>query len=266
MPTCAAPTRAASTRAGASACTGSATAAACRGGRLGRRGTSGRAPGRARAAGRGVRLDELDYELPAELDRAGAGRAARRLPAARGARRAAPALALDDRRFATCRRCCAPGDVLVRNDTRVIPARAHFRKPTGGRVELLFLERAAPDDAGAATAAAAETWEVAAARGRLRGGETLRSEVAPDELAVVVGRPLGDGRCRCDRSARAAAPLETCWTRYGETPLPPYIRTAPGRPRALPDRLRPRRAARPRRPRPACTSRPTLDRALRPPA
>ena len=33
-----------------------------------------------------------------------------------------------------------PGDVLVANDTRVIPARIYGHKPTGGRVELLLLQ------------------------------------------------------------------------------------------------------------------------------
>ena len=35
----------------------------------------------------------------------------------------------------------APGDLLVVNDTRVIPARLQLRKPTGGAVEVLLLER-----------------------------------------------------------------------------------------------------------------------------
>ncbi len=173
-----------------------------------------------------MRLDELDYDLPAELiaQEPVEPRDAARLLAVRGA---GDRLSCDDRTFRDLPTLLRPGDVLVRNDTRVIPARAHFRKPTGGRVELLFLERVA-DDAGA-TAAAAETWE-ALARGRLRGGETLRSEVAPDELAVEVEAPLGEGRYRVRPVGAAAGPLEDLLERYGETPLPPYIRTAPADP------------------------------------
>ena len=39
----------------------------------------------------------------------------------------------------------APTDVLVLNDTRVIPARLMARRPTGGKVEILLVEEAAPD-------------------------------------------------------------------------------------------------------------------------
>jgi S-adenosylmethionine:tRNA ribosyltransferase-isomerase len=45
-----------------------------------------------------------------------------------------------DRRIGSCRRCCSPGDLLVFNDTRVLPARVPARKLSGGRIEL-FLER-----------------------------------------------------------------------------------------------------------------------------
>ena len=44
---------------------------------------------------------------------------------------------------ASCPRCCAPGDLLVFNDTRVLPARLPARKPTGGRIEMLLERRAA---------------------------------------------------------------------------------------------------------------------------
>ena len=76
------------------------------------------------------------------------------------------------------------------------------------------------------------------ARGRLRGGETLRSEAAPDELRRRGGRgagrrPLAGGPRPASRSR---SPL--LLARHGETPLPPYITDRPGRPRALPDRLR----------------------------
>ena len=136
---------------------------------------------------------------------------------------------------ASCPALLRPGDVLVRNDTRVIPARAHFRKPTGGRIELLFLERRAapaadppcdaappadadpPADAALpalladppADAAPTEVWEVLA-RGRLRGGETLRSEAAPESFAVVVGEALGDGRWQVSPAAGLAQPLGAC--------------------------------------------------------
>jgi len=181
-----------------------------------------------------MKLAELDYTLPAELiaQVPVEPRDASRLLVAGGS---ASRLRLDDRRFAELPDLLRRGDVLVRNDTRVIPARAHFRKPTGGRVELLFLERlaatagdhpasgdtrwrAAHDERG-------ESWQVLA-RGRLRGGETLRSEAAPESFAVEVGEALGDGRWQVRPVAGAAEPVAGLLARHGETPLPPYIRTA----------------------------------------
>jgi S-adenosylmethionine:tRNA ribosyltransferase-isomerase len=168
-----------------------------------------------------VRLDELDYELPAELiaQVPVEPRDASRLLVARGA---GAGLELDDRRFGDLASLLAPGDVLVRNDTRVIPARAHFRKSTGGRIELLFLER---QTAPAAADPPVEVWQVLA-RGRLRGGETLRSEAAPEAFAVVVDEALGDGRWQVRLAAGLQGPVAVLLARHGETPLPPYIRTA----------------------------------------
>jgi S-adenosylmethionine:tRNA ribosyltransferase-isomerase len=187
-----------------------------------------------------VKLDELDYDLPEELiaQVPAEPRDSSRLLVAAGA---AQRLWLADRRFADLPALLGPGDVLVRNDTRVIPARAHFRKPTGGRVELLFVERlrdgaadggerAGADTAvrgaacDAAPAAATDTWEVLA-RGRLRGGELLRSEAAPEAFAVEVGERLGEGRFRVRPAAGVAVPLAHLLALHGETPLPPYIKT-----------------------------------------
>jgi S-adenosylmethionine:tRNA ribosyltransferase-isomerase len=195
-----------------------------------------------------VKLDELDYDLPEELiaQVPAEPRDSSRLLVATGA---AERLRLADRRFRDLPALLGSGDVLVRNDTRVIPARAHFRKPTGGRVELLFVERlrdgAVGDAVGgaadggarvradaavrgaacdAAPAPSPDTWEVLA-RGRLRGGELLRSEAAPEAFAVEVGERLGEGRFRVSPAAGVAVPLARLLALYGETPLPPYIKT-----------------------------------------
>ena len=131
-----------------------------------------------------MRLDELDYDLPDELiaQVPAEPRDASRLLVAAGA---GAFLRLGDKCFRDLPALLAPGDVLVRNDTRVIPARARFRKPTGGRIELLFVERLRDGVSGAGPAATPDTWEVLA-RGRLHGGELLRSEAAPDAFAVEV--------------------------------------------------------------------------------
>ena len=49
--------------------------------------------------------------------------------------------ALEHRTFREIGQFLVPGDLLVLNQTRVIPARIFARKPTGGRVELLLLRR-----------------------------------------------------------------------------------------------------------------------------
>ena len=55
--------------------------------------------------------------------------------------------ALDDRRFAELPELLASGDLLVFNDTRVLPARVIGRKTTGGRVELLLERLSGPRSA-----------------------------------------------------------------------------------------------------------------------
>jgi S-adenosylmethionine:tRNA ribosyltransferase-isomerase len=102
-----------------------------------------------------------------------------------------------------------PGDVLVFNDTRVVPARLYGRRASGGKVEALLLQ---PTGRG--------TWQ-AMARGtaRLREGAPLAFEGG---LSAVVAA-IGDGTIelafdRDDGQLRAA--LET----HGHMPLPPYIR------------------------------------------
>ena len=109
-------------------------------------------PGRRRARGArrprppleraGTRLmdtAELDYELPDARHRPDARSSPATRPACSwpGRRRRGPA----PHRGRPARTCSAPGDLLVVNDTRVIPARLHLRKPTGGAVEVLLLER-----------------------------------------------------------------------------------------------------------------------------
>jgi S-adenosylmethionine:tRNA ribosyltransferase-isomerase len=98
-----------------------------------------------------------------------------------------------------------PGDLLVINQTRVIPARLFARKQTGGRVELLLLRR--EDD---------QTWEA------LVGGKGM----TPGRQVEVEGGPRADvladlGGAR--RRLRFSEPLEPYLSSAGQMPLPPYI-------------------------------------------
>ncbi|HVS35824.1 MAG TPA: tRNA preQ1(34) S-adenosylmethionine ribosyltransferase-isomerase QueA, partial [Gemmataceae bacterium] len=117
------------------------------------------------------------------------------------------------------------GDLLVLNDTRVLPARLIGRRArTGGKWEGLFL-REEPDGA----------WELLTqTRGRLLGGETVlvdpeipSSAPAPLSLRLAGKSPLGRWLVRPEETA----PVAQLLARYGRTPLPPYIRkgrAAPG--------------------------------------
>ncbi len=110
-----------------------------------------------------------------------------------------------------------PGDVLVVNDTRVLPARVRAHKATGGAVEVLLLER---EQAG--------TWQALVRPGRrVPPGTTLTAE----GLEVEVGGDAGDGvrRVRLRPAGRASGGIEAelaALEAVGEVPLPPYIGTA----------------------------------------
>lgn len=107
-----------------------------------------------------------------------------------------------------------PGDVVVLNTTRVLPARLRLTKPTGGAVEVLLLE---PLDA------AERNWEALVRPSRkVPPGTRL---VAGDDLSVVVGVDLGEGRREVELLVPSGvAPLEAM-THHGVIPLPPYITT-----------------------------------------
>lgn len=117
-----------------------------------------------------------------------------------------------------------PGDLLVLNDTRVIPARLHGRRPWGGRVELLLLEPLSPtgrslfptEDPGAFRS---RTWKcLVRCRGRLLEGE----EIAFGEgVCGVLRRSQGDGWLV---EFSGVEDLRGLMERLGEIPLPPYIR------------------------------------------
>jgi S-adenosylmethionine:tRNA ribosyltransferase-isomerase len=104
-----------------------------------------------------------------------------------------------------------PGDALILNETKVIPARVEARKPTGGAIELLFLKDLGPDLDGA--------WEVLARPSkRLRPGLTLSA--GGERLRLV--KSLGNGHW-----AVSGPDLPGLLRRSGRMPLPPYIRPTP---------------------------------------
>jgi S-adenosylmethionine:tRNA ribosyltransferase-isomerase len=121
----------------------------------------------------------------------------------------------------------APGDLLVLNDTKVIPARLHGRKPSGGRVEMLLVEPVGEDGG-------APVW-----RTLLGGARTISAGMTltfPAGLTAVTREREGDvWRVKLvhDRGDPMGA-IDAA----GEMPLPPYIRRGEDDPRALADRER----------------------------
>ncbi len=110
---------------------------------------------------------------------------------------------MEHRRVADLVRYVQPGDVVVVNDTKVLPARLVLTKATGGSAEVLLLE---PEPAG-------EWQALVRPSRRVAPGTTLFGH--DGEPVVVVGERLADDR----RRVRLLGSLEA----YGQLPLPPYI-------------------------------------------
>ena len=109
-----------------------------------------------------------------------------------------------------------PGDVLVVNDTRVIPARLHLRKATGGAVEVLLLERRPEGH-----------WDALVRPSRrVPPGTLLRPAaggLAAGDLAVEVGELIGEDGRRAVRVSGGTDDDLALLQEVGEVPLPPYI-------------------------------------------
>ncbi len=97
------------------------------------------------------------------------------------------------------------GDLLVINQTRVIPARIFAHKPSGGKVELLLLKRITSD-----------TWEVLVGGKKMLVGAKALIEKGPS--GEVIEEMEGSHRVM-----RFSSPLEELLPTVGEMPLPPYI-------------------------------------------
>lgn len=151
-----------------------------------------------------MKKTDFDFELPPEL--------IAQAPLAE--RSASRMLVLDveaqsrqDRMFRDLPDYLRQGDLLVFNDTRVLPARLYGRKETGGQVEIL-IERV--------TGAHEATVQLGVSKKPKEGG---RIELADGSHAVVLGRDESFFRLRFE----SPDPLERLLLRLGEMPLPPYI-------------------------------------------
>lgn len=154
-----------------------------------------------------MNTSDFDFDLP--LDRIA------QRPLDRGSSRLLIVDAEGDdrhRRFDALPDLLREGDLLVVNDTRVVPARLlGRRRPGGGKAELLLVEPAGDG-----------TWWALARPGRKLGPGALVDLGPPDRgwsLEAEVVEVRGDGR----RRVRFSAPVEEWLDDVGQIPLPPYV-------------------------------------------
>ena len=154
-----------------------------------------------------MKIEEFDYSLPKSLIAQ------------------YPSPARDDSRLMVLHRCSAeiehrgfkdileylrPGDLLVVNDTRVLPARLIGKKASGGKCELLFV----PSWNGSHG-----NWEVLVkGTGKVKAGSRIR--FAPGIDGELVEIKEGRGKLRFSGSVETRDVLE----KMGRIPLPPYIK------------------------------------------
>ena len=144
-------------------------------------------------------LSDFDYELPQDL-------IAQHPPARRrDSRLLVVGESFGDRQFSDLAALLHAGDLLVFNDTRVIPARLHGRKQSGGHVEIL-VERVLSDKDVLAQVRASKT---------PKPGAIL--ELAGDCEATVIGRERDMFRLRF------SIPVLEFLEQHGDVPLPPYL-------------------------------------------
>jgi S-adenosylmethionine:tRNA ribosyltransferase-isomerase len=157
-----------------------------------------------------MRVDDLDFHLPSNLI-AQAPTAER--PAARLLHYRRDDRSITHRQFSDIVDLLRPGDLLVMNNTRVLPARFMLIKSTGGRVEGLFVREQAIGQ-----------WEALLRNASPVTGTSHYELVADDAppLAVTIESSLGSGQFVLN--VATDQPATAVLSRYGRMPLPPYIR------------------------------------------
>lgn len=160
-----------------------------------------------------MKVSDFDYSLPPEL--------IAQQPCQR--RDQSRLLILDKDTGAICHRhfyqlpdILAPGDLLVLNDTKVLPARLFARKASGGKIEVLLLH---PVNA--------STWSCLVKPARRAPRET-KLEFAQGLSGEVVA--IGDEGLRTIRFNLSGLDFQEKIAAIGEMPLPPYIHEKPADP------------------------------------
>ena len=156
-----------------------------------------------------MRLSDFDYHLPAELI---AQHPAERRDASRVLTLERATAALGELGVAQIASRFRPGDLLILNDTRVIPARLQGRKETGGAVEIFLVRRLAAEGEG-------ERWSCLIKASKTPG-PGCRVLLPEGVVATVLERADGEWRVLFEGSDDFMAWLG----RAGSMPLPPYIK------------------------------------------
>jgi S-adenosylmethionine:tRNA ribosyltransferase-isomerase len=155
-----------------------------------------------------MRTDAFDYDLPAHLiaQEPAARRDTSRLMVLRRA-----SATIEHHVFSALPDLLAHGDLLVLNDTRVVPARLLGRRArTGGKWEGLFLRQTAEG-----------LWELLCqSRGWLVEGEAIAVEPGP--LLLTLERRTAEGRWLA--RPQSPGPTFELLQKHGHVPLPPYVR------------------------------------------
>ncbi|MEO8748646.1 MAG: tRNA preQ1(34) S-adenosylmethionine ribosyltransferase-isomerase QueA [Rhodanobacter sp.] len=155
-----------------------------------------------------MKKSDFDFELPREL--------IAQAPLAQ--RSSSRLLVLDvaaqrreDRAFRELPEFLSPGDLMVFNDTRVMPARLHGHKSTGGAAEILIERITGEHEA---------TVQLGVSKKPKTGGVIV---LADGSHAVVLGRDEDFFHLHFE----SPEPLEKLLLKLGEMPLPPYIERQP---------------------------------------
>jgi S-adenosylmethionine:tRNA ribosyltransferase-isomerase len=160
-----------------------------------------------------ISTDRLDYRLPAEL-----------IAQSPSERRDGSRLLVVDRRdralshrtFADLPEYLRRGDILIRNNASVLPARLRVRRPTGGVAECLLLRKTTSAHGDG------EIWQCLVRPGRrLSVGAVFRMEDA--SLSGEVIASMEDGTVHVRFTTRTGETVAEVANRIGDIPLPPYI-------------------------------------------
>ncbi|MBU2498272.1 MAG: tRNA preQ1(34) S-adenosylmethionine ribosyltransferase-isomerase QueA, partial [Proteobacteria bacterium] len=156
-------------------------------------------------------IEDYDYELPEEMiaQFPAPGRDSSRLLFVERSKRS-----LSDHVFSELPRLLRAGDLLVANNTRVVPARLFGRKDSGGRIEILVLEHPADDERNFST-----RWCLLRSSKRPTKGSQLLFE---DGFTGLVEDHGEDGLTRITFQGNGS--VDGLIKKKGSMPLPPYIK------------------------------------------